>query len=300
LLEAGEESEEAREELLGALKDRTFDDALTAAVVQQIINSNPGMNAYPAGVVLTARVRPGFFRFGAAMPVEQAQTDDSTDLDDTSSFRSGTYRPVSVTLEDHAEGVARRVSSFAERLGLDGSLPEVLRQAAKLHDIGKADPRFQFLLYGDEPGETLLAKSGKDWDAQQFQAVREQAGLPKGFRHELVSVAILRRHPELTPGLDAPLRLLVEYLVGTHHGRGRPFPPFIDEHEPEAVNLNWDGRRLTVSPDHRLWRLDAGWADGFWKLVRRYGYWGHSFLETLLRLADARCSAEEQRREDRG
>ena len=69
-----------------------------------------------------------------------------------------------------------------------------VRRAAQLHDAGKADWRFQFMLYGDEPGEPLLAKSGRDWDATEQAKVRERAGLPSGFRHEFVSVALVRNH----------------------------------------------------------------------------------------------------------
>jgi CRISPR-associated endonuclease/helicase Cas3 len=61
------------------------------------------------------------------------------------------------------------------------------------------------------------------------------------------------------------------------------------------VALSWDGLDLSARANHRLWNLDSGWADGFWRLVRRYGWWGMAYLEALLRLADAARSAEEQR-----
>src|SRR5262249_23737151 len=90
-------------------------------------------------------------------------------------------------------------------------------------------------------------------------------------------------------------RPLVDYLVGTHHGRGRPFVPVIEDHEPEQVTLRWDGHTLSASSDHGLWRLESGGAGGFWVLVRGSGYWGLAVLEALLRLADGARSAEEQR-----
>ncbi len=193
--------------------------------------------------------------------------------------------------------MARWVSSFAAALGLDEDLLATLTRAAHLHDIGKADWRFQYLLYGDEPGEALLAKSGRDWDPKRQEKVRKRSGLPPGFRHEFVSVALVRNHAgQLLGDLTEVQRELVEHLVGTHHGRGRPFVPVIEEHPSEQVSLRWDGHALSASADHGLWRLDSGWADRFWKLVRRYGSWGLAYLETLLRLADTSCSAEEQRR----
>jgi CRISPR-associated endonuclease/helicase Cas3 len=57
----------------------------------------------------------------------------------------------------------------------------------------------------------------------------------------------------------------------------------------------WEGQALSASPDHGLWRLDSGWAELFWGLVRRHGYWGLAYLEALFRLADGARSAEEQR-----
>jgi CRISPR-associated endonuclease/helicase Cas3 len=188
------------------------------------------------------------------------------------------------------------VSAFTEKLALNGILPDILRRAAALHDLGKADRRFQYLLYGDEPGDTLLAKSGQDLGARQRAAVRRAAGLPEGFRHEFVSVALLRQHhPQLLEGLAERQRCMVEWLVGTHHGRGRPFVPYIEERaSAEPVMLHWAGHGLRADPNHQLWRLDAGWADAFWHLVRQHGYWGLAYLETLLRLADGAQSAEEQ------
>jgi CRISPR-associated endonuclease/helicase Cas3 len=203
---------------------------------------------------------------------------------------------VEVTLADHSDGVTRWATSFAARLGLNGELEEVIRQSAHLHDIGKADCRFQAMLYGDEPGDTPLAKSGREFDARWYKEVREHFGLPKRFRHELVSAALVRHYREQLLGeLTKVQRDLVEYLVGTHHGRGQPFPPFIEEKVPEEVTVEWAGQRLSASSAHRLWQLEAGWADGFWKLVRRYGYWGLAYLEALLRLADTTRSAEEQK-----
>ena len=71
-----------------------------------------------------------------------------------------------VTLDDHSRHVEERVRNYARRLGLSDRLINDLAVAAWLHDIGKADRRFQRMLrggseiayYRDE--NRILAKSG--------------------------------------------------------------------------------------------------------------------------------------------
>jgi CRISPR-associated endonuclease/helicase Cas3 len=204
-----------------------------------------------------------------------------------------------VTLAEHAARVAARAREFARGCGAGERLALVLDRAARLHDLGKADPRFQVMLHGDEVAAAAgapLAKSGLDpEDPRAFREAWRRSGLPRGFRHEFVSVALVRRHrDELLAGLSTEEQDLVEYLVGAHHGRGRPFAPVVPEHDPEPVALEWDGRRLSASPDHRLGRVGSGWADLFWGLVRRHGPWGLAFLEAMLVLADRAASREEE------
>jgi CRISPR-associated endonuclease/helicase Cas3 len=295
LLKDGEDTEDALDELLNALTARPATEPLTQSVITAMVSTRPKAAAYPAGVVLTARVQPGFFGSEREPP---EQEDDSTDEDDASSIRAGTWEPVTVSLDEHLEGVAHWTKTFASRLGLSEEFFALLVRAARLHDIGKADWRFQFLLYGDEPDEVLLAKSGRDINANQRAAIHKRANLPEHFRHELVSVALIRNHREQVLGdMRDGHGPLVEYLVGSHHGRGRPFVPVIEDKKPEQVTLSWQGHRLFASSDHGLARLDSRWADQFWELTRRYGYWGLAYLEAVLRLADGARSAEEQHHE---
>jgi CRISPR-associated endonuclease/helicase Cas3 len=299
LLEDGEDHGPALEALFSAMTARPPADPLTAAVVRRLSETKPRAAAYPEGVVLSAWAPAGFSRREAAPAVGPAESgDDGADADDTLSLRAGALPPAAVGLQRHTEGVVRRARAAAERLGVGGDILAALTRAARLHDLGKADWRFQFVLYGDEPGEALLAKSGRDLDAHQREQVRRRSGLPHGFRHEFLSVALARcRRDDLLKDFTEGQRRLVEYLVGAHHGRGRPFVPVVEEPEGERVSLTWDGVRLTATANHGLWRLDARWADGFWELVRRFGWWGLAYLEALLRLADAACSAAEQRGE---
>jgi CRISPR-associated endonuclease/helicase Cas3 len=295
LVGEGDDADQEVGELLRFIATRAPTDGITAATVRAMTAAGVRVEAYPAGVILSARVPPGF-----AATTEPATPHGEVDDADESSEdgltpRSSVVEPVPVGLREHTDGVERWVRSFAGGLGLGEALTAALARAAALHDIGKADWRFQYLLYGDEPDAAPLAKSGRDLAAAQAAALRRRAGLPDGFRHEFVSVALVRRHrAQLLDGLPESLRDLVEYLVGVHHGRGRPFVPVVWESgAPEVVRLEWDGRSLVAGADHGLWRLGEGWADLFWGLVGRFGPWGLAYLESLLRLADAARSAEE-------
>jgi CRISPR-associated endonuclease/helicase Cas3 len=248
---------------------------------------------YPGGFLLHGKVRPGFSGSQDPLPAEVSDLADVTTEDDTASVLSRR-----VSLKDHSAGVVTWVRRFTN--SCDERLARLFERAAELHDLGKGDARFQTMLYGGDVIEAaageLLAKSGMDReDAEVFQRAWRLSGLPPHFRHEFVSVALIRGHrDDLLRELPEADRELLEYLVGTHHGRGRPFAPIVHEAHPETVVMDWNGVRLSASPDHRLWRAGSGWTDLFWRLVRRFGYWGLAYLEATLVLADQACSREEE------
>ncbi len=118
-------------------------------------------------------------------------------------------------------------------------------------------------------------------------------GYPRGARHEFVSVRLFEDAAK--QGDVGCVAELAKLLVGTHHGFGRPFPPVVKDSTPVEVKLALAGREMVVSSDHLLHRIDSGWADLFWSMVRRFGWWGLAYLEALMITADRTVSAREQR-----
>jgi CRISPR-associated endonuclease/helicase Cas3 len=197
-------------------------------------------------------------------------------------------------LENHVTAVVRYAEAHAGRLGLADRIVRSIAEAARLHDAGKADPRFQAFLRAigrlDE-ADGPFAKSGRIGLPSEIAAARASAGLPRCWRHEVQSV----RHAAaaLSEKSDAEIDAdLVLWLVGTHHGEGRPF--FRHDDDWDAFDDSLLGLPLPASPGPD--KLDFDWNGRDWaglmaELQQRYGIWGLAFLETCLRLADHRASA---------
>lgn len=217
-----------------------------------------------------------------------------SDEDDASA--SGTVRAL---LDDHLTGVEAYAKRFAEGCGLPAHIVEDIVLAGRAHDLGKADPRFQTLLYGGNPWArgVLLAKSSDlPTGRAAFEHARRSVGYPKGGRHELLSVRFLESLSELWPegSAEEVRRERVLHLVGNHHGYCRPFAPVVEDFSPRVVTVQFVGRTLSATSDTLLDRLDSGVAERFWHLTRRHGWWGLAWLEAILRLADHRRSEAEQ------
>jgi CRISPR-associated endonuclease/helicase Cas3 len=82
---------------------------------------------------------------------------------------------------------------------------------------------------------------------------------------------------------------LLLHLVASHHGRCRPFAPVVADEDPVVVE--YDG--ASASSTHSLDRVGSGVSERFWRLTRKYGWYGLAYLESMVRLADQRQSEAE-------
>ena len=178
-----------------------------------------------------------------------------------------------VTLDQHQDAVAKRAEVIGSRLGLGVELVEMLRLAGLHHDDGKEDRRFQATLKV-APDDAVLAKS-RGLSPSQWRAAYSESGLPSGWRHEQLSAALCWDR------LDGEAeRDLVTRLVGTSHGRGRAGYPHT-------------GTELCAEPDAAVELFDDGlWDEIVERTDRRFGVWGTTYLEALLRAADGQVSGE--------
>jgi len=188
------------------------------------------------------------------------------------------------SLDRHGEDVEKRAQTIANRLGVRRDLVEVVARAGRLHDIGKADERFQRWLdpKGDHPGVTL-AKS--DLPRHRWNAARVAAGWPHGGRHEVLSARLVSKwldfDSEWGTGL---LRKLLLHLVISHHGHGRPLVGPVRDEAPVPLADSIEGHSLTTSAD----LSDVDWEQParFWRLNSEFGPWGLALLESIVRRAD--------------
>lgn len=257
------------------------------------LSDNPmRIDPYPdrRGVVLTTRRRLGTSMDWFIRPMDEGDDESSR-----------TQRSAPVKLSDHSVHVRNTAAQALEHLPLD-ALAESSMLAAYLHDWGKADERFQAMLRRTNrtdawlfAGATaaILAKSdGMATNRSQRKSAWSRAGLPAGFRHEMLSVQLAERSG-LLPN-DSDRRALILHLIAAHHGYARPFAPVVIDDELPPVEFDSAGltheQRSQLVPPHRL---DSGIAERFWALTRRYGWWGLAYLEAALRLADQQASAAE-------
>ncbi len=211
------------------------------------------------------------------------RSDASTEEDRTASFGE------EVSLAEHTKDVVAKTEHFSS--GLPTLVRRALRLAAEFHDAGKGDGRFQSWLDDDANTGKILAKSG--------QYRKRPLSLPPDWRHEALSVRVAIQHPEFCAE-ELDVQELALWLIGTHHGWGRPFFPHDDEMDDRAREITGaGGERIVLDASPGPQRLDfdwngLDWASLFERLQSRYGAWELARYEAVLRLADHRASEEEE------
>jgi CRISPR-associated endonuclease/helicase Cas3 len=208
------------------------------------------------------------------------------------------------TLDDHSCEVRDRAFEFSGNAGVKPQIADDLALAAYLHDAGKADPRFQTMLYGGDwfavDNSKILAKSEKRVSPVGWT----KAGLPERWRHEALSVRIARDHARFHEANDPELVL---WLIWVHHGYGRPLFPHGDPWDERDRNdlVNIDGSMVNLKrgagPQSLAFCLSGrDWTQIFEDLKRRYGPWELARLEAIVRLADHRASEDAGRQPANG
>ncbi len=183
--------------------------------------------------------------------------------------------------------IAPGVADFARRFALGCYLdPELYAIVGSFHDLGKLDPRFQAKLKGCSPrtaGGVALAKS-----ATYSPGNQDIHRYPPSARHELLSAALVATKT------DDDLLL---HLLATHHGSARPFVDNVVENDaaksPFVTSLfgqSFVANSCAQTPAE--WNVEM--AERFWRVVRRFGWWGTAYRETVFRLADHEQSRAEQ------
>lgn len=262
-----------------------IDEWLTA------VASVPGQPAWLAETVNKLR-EPGrrvrrvgtgtaaYFVVSAGVLVEASAMDGS----DESQSVTGT----GVALRDHLGGVSERVQTYAQRLGLGPELCSDLALAARLHDIGKSDPRFQLQMVG---GDAVALECLGEPLAKSMPGTRADPNRWPVVHHELLSVLMAQNGECLSAAHDVDLVL---HLVGNHHGRARALPLLRRDQEPLDIRYSDGSCNCTASTAEAGPDLANKMAERFWHLSRKYGHHGLAWLETILRQADQQQSAFER------
>ena len=271
--------------------DRDIDEAERSEAVSDILSTLRG-TPVPAGWeeaewtgfvdLLRPRVlepRNEVPRLPVGQPADEVLSDEFDEL---------SLGPVAVELDRHGRAVGTRARTLAERIGLPGDLLEVVERAATLHDIGKADARFQRWLDPRRESGPLLAKS--DAPRHRWEAMRVSSGWPRGGRHEDLSARLVRAWLAQTSDWGSPpQRDLLIHLVISHHGKGRPLVPPAADATTGSVSGVVEGVSVTAEAD--LAMVDWEQPSRFRRLQAQLGPWGLALLEAIVIRADHAVSA---------
>lgn len=244
------------------------------------------LRRYPNGLVWVTQRHPRPSLSLETLPLAAFGDED----DSLSLTRESLHDDQRLSLAQHLADVADEVMRLCNALQVTSPLAGAVVTAARFHDVGKADPRFQAMLLDKPLSVTFMQR--QLWAKSSGTGGGRISLLPDAFRHEMSSLSLLDHFQQGDIELDADL---LSHAVAAHHGYARPFAPLCIDEDPPGMNLRPLGGVEVTQEERRNWvpahRLDSGIAERFWTLNRRYGWWGLAFCESLLRLADWKASA---------
>lgn len=231
-------------------------------------------------------------------PVKHEYAPDPDDFDDDKTTQVKSWQ----TIAEHTDLVVGRLSDILANgfHGFNEHERDALLYAARRHDMGKAHPQFQQAISKGAPDIKPWGKS-----AHNTKLSYER----KGFRHELASALAMLAHE---------LPDLAVYLVAAHHGRVRlSIRSLPHETRPQIATQRfargiWEGDILPEtdlgggikSPETSLTlsymemgddpQTGSSWLARMLALRDTFGPFRLAFMETLLRIADWRASANGQ------
>ena len=233
-------------------------------------------------IVLSSSIQDDL-RFGEVVSW-YAVTRKEEPQEDSDIRQEWTYTQRKIFLEDHQHDVAARVEKIACVVGLKEDFAEDVVFAARHHDDGKSDSRFQSML-GGLKSEKSLAKS-EVRTRQETKIARQRSGLPQGWRHEQMSVALVanERAQGKLECSDLALR-----IIGCSHGNGRNS----FEHTDRILLQNVQGSDSDIlrQKAHDLFFIGR-WEELIEETDMKFGPYVTVYLEALERAADVQISAE--------
>ena len=196
-----------------------------------------------------------------------------------------------VGLEAHGNDVARTARRIAKAIGVTPSTAQQIEMAARIHDVGKADTRFQNWLDPDQVHSSALAKS--KILRSRWEHSRASSEWPSGGRHEELSRRLASAWlAQGSHDLHEDEQNLLLHLVVAHHGHGRPLVAPVEDPSGTKVAYQIDGRNVTADAD--LSEVDWEQPARFASLNKLHGCWGLALLEAIVRQADHRVSQAAQ------
>lgn len=180
-----------------------------------------------------------------------------------------------VLLDVHNEQVGAQAQQYVDALDLEPGVARAVVLAAAAHDLGKVRRVWQRGI-GNFDRSRVLAKADRGAKPRRLS----------DYRHELGSMLDAERDGRLA-ALSPQDRELALHLIAAHHGRARPHFFEGEMFDPERPDVDMAAESVRV-----MRRFDA--------LQRRFGRWGLAYLESLVRAADFKASADGGRPHDGG